>query len=39
MGEASHDLIYAGIAAKLHKDEIEKLAEYYAAVRLFRTED
>jgi cytochrome c553 len=28
-----------GIAAKLHKDEIEKLAEYYAAVRLFRTTD
>ena len=28
-----------GIAAKLHKDEIEKLAENYAAVRLFRTQD
>jgi cytochrome c553 len=28
-----------GIAAKLRKDEIEKLAEYYAAVRLFRVQD
>ena len=28
-----------GIAAKLHKEEIEKLAEYYAAVRLFRAQD
>jgi cytochrome c553 len=28
-----------GIAAKLHKDEIEKLAKYYAAVRLFRAQD
>ncbi|HEY8031362.1 MAG TPA: c-type cytochrome [Methylocella sp.] len=28
-----------GIAAKLHKDEIEKIAEYYAAVRLFRPQD
>jgi cytochrome c553 len=28
-----------GIAAKLHKDEIAKLAEYYAAVRLFRAQD
>jgi cytochrome c553 len=28
-----------GIAAKLREDEIEKLAEYYAAVRLFRAKD
>ncbi len=28
-----------GIAAKLRKDEIEKLAEYYAAVRLFRPQN
>ena len=28
-----------GIAAKLRKDEIEKIAEYYAAVRLFRPQD
>jgi cytochrome c553 len=28
-----------GIAAKLHKDEIEKLSEYYAAQRLFRPQD
>ena len=28
-----------GIAAKLQKDEIEKLAEYYSAVRLFRAQD
>jgi cytochrome c553 len=28
-----------GIAAKLHQDEIERLAEYYAAVRLFRPQD
>jgi cytochrome c553 len=27
------------IAAKLQPDEMEKLAEYYAAVRLFRTKD
>jgi cytochrome c553 len=37
-----HNDIYnrmRGIAAKLRKDEIEKLAEYYAAVRLFRSQD
>jgi cytochrome c553 len=37
-----HNDIYnrmRGIAAKLRKDEIEKLAEYYAAVRLFRPQD
>jgi cytochrome c553 len=28
-----------GIATKLSEDEIEKLAEYYAAVRLFRPQD
>jgi cytochrome c553 len=37
-----HNDVYSrmrGIAAKLHNEEIEKLAEYYAAVRLFRPED
>ncbi len=37
-----HNDIYdrmRGIAGKLRQDEIKKLTEYYAAVRLFRPQD
>lgn len=40
-GERHNDIYHRmrAIAANLNKDEIEKLAEYYAAVRLFRPRD
>jgi cytochrome c553 len=41
IGDRHNDIFnrMRGIAAKLQKDEIEKLAEYYSAVRLFRAQD
>lgn len=40
-GERHNDIFdrMRAIAAKLHKDEIAKLSEYYAAQRLFRPQD